>query len=225
MHSYLALKLQGVMQAWGGHTYEDLRHSELIPTRSGILGLLGACLGIDRGDSEGMERLASSLAIAVRIDKQRSSNQPLQRITDFHTVMDARKVDGKSRQFPVVSRREYLCDASYTVLLEFRQDSLIGVDEIEAAIRRPVYTPFLGRRSCPLTRPLYEDRIEARDMTAAFSMIEPLAGTIYSELRPQGTSTPYQLRDTPLYGRTRQFARREVYLYQQPEAGELHDTQ
>lgn len=51
MNQYLALKLQGVMQAWGGHTYEDLRHTELIPTRSGILGLLAACLGIDRQDT------------------------------------------------------------------------------------------------------------------------------------------------------------------------------
>ncbi len=36
MNHYLALKLSGVMQAWGGHTMEDLRHTEIMPTRSAV---------------------------------------------------------------------------------------------------------------------------------------------------------------------------------------------
>ena len=50
MSRYLILRLDGPMQAWGSHTFEDFRPSNLFPTRSGLLGLLGACLGIDRGD-------------------------------------------------------------------------------------------------------------------------------------------------------------------------------
>ena len=47
MPRYLILRLDGPMQAWGTHTFEDFRPSNLFPTRSGLLGLLGACLGID----------------------------------------------------------------------------------------------------------------------------------------------------------------------------------
>jgi CRISPR system Cascade subunit CasD len=215
MNTYIVLKLQGVMQAWGGHTYEDLRHTELIPTRSGLLGLLGACLGIDRSDAETQNRLAGSVVIAVR------SECPPQRITDFHTVLDARKVDGKSNPYPVVSRREYLCDARYTVLLEIPEGAPFSADQIEQALKKPVYTLFLGRRSCPISRPLFDGRIEAVDFESAFDLVDAGDGTIYSEKRPACSHTPYRLRDTPLYGRKRQFAARELYLYQQTgkEAG------
>jgi len=213
MNTYLVLKLHGVMQAWGGHTYEDLRHSELIPTRSGLLGLIGACLGIDRNDAERQQQLADSLRLAVRMEKMP------QRMTDFHTVLDARKVDGKPNKFPVVSRREYLYDARYTVLLEIQSGAVFDADAIEQALKRPVYTPFLGRRACPITRPLFEERIEAVDFESAFDLVEPVGGAIYSETPPGREHTPYRLRDIPLYDRKRQFASRQLYIYQQDTRG------
>ncbi|QQZ30081.1 type I-E CRISPR-associated protein Cas5/CasD [Thiothrix subterranea] len=216
MNQYLALKLQGVMQAWGGHTYEDLRHTELIPTRSGVLGLLAACLGIDRDDIEQLEALAASVRVALRAD-----TVP-QRIMDFHTVMDARKVSGKANEYPVVSRREYLCDAMFTVLLEIQSNAAITRDRLEQAVKKPVYSPFLGRRSCVLSRPLYEDTLDAIDFRNAFSMIEPVAGTVYSETKPQETSTPMRMRDVPLYARKRQFASRQLYIYQLPGKESAH---
>lgn len=212
MRRFLALKLCGVMQAWGGHTYEDFRHTELVPTRSALLGLLAACLGIDRKDTDGQQALSASIRMAVRAD--RTKYKP-QRITDFHTVMEARKVDGKPNKFPVVSRREYLCDARYTVLLEVSGDTRWDLARIRHALEKPVYTPFLGRRSCPISRPLFETEIEAVDFESAFALIDPGTGVIYSEESPSGESTLYRLRDVPLYGHKRQFASREVHLYQQ----------
>ena len=212
MRHFIALKLNGVMQAWGGHTYEDYRHTELVPTRSALLGLLAACVGIDRNDAEGLQALSAAVRMAVRADKTKYKPQ---RITDFHTVMEARKVDGKPNKFPVVSRREYLCDAQYTVLLEVSDDAKWNLEQIRHALEKPVYTPFLGRRSCPISRPLFEAEIEAVDFESAFALIEPGAGVIYSEEHPSGESTQYRLRDVPLYGRRRQFASREIHLYQQ----------
>ena len=212
MRRFLALKLNGVMQAWGGHTYEDFRHTELIPTRSALLGMLAACLGIDRKDAEGLQTLSATVRMAVRADQAKYKPQ---RITDFHTVMEARKVDGKANKFPVVSHREYLCDAQYTVLLEVSDNAKWSLKQIRQALESPVYAPFLGRRSCPISRPLFEAEVEAVDFEAAFALIHPSAGVIYSEEPPTGESTLYRLRDVPLYGRKRQFASREVHLYQQ----------
>ena len=70
MREYLILKLQSPMQAWGRETFEGLRPSELFPGRSALLGLLGACLGVDRTDRLHQQSLASSVAFAVRVDKQ-----------------------------------------------------------------------------------------------------------------------------------------------------------
>lgn len=110
------------MQAWGTHTYENFRPSNLFPTPSGLLGLLGACLGIDRRDQVELERLAASVAYAVRVDRgalRPEAEVPVPRaavkLPDFHTVLAARKVDGSANKNPVVSHREYLFDAAFTV--------------------------------------------------------------------------------------------------------------
>lgn len=212
MRRFLALKLNGVMQAWGGHTYEDFRHTELIPTRSALLGLLAACLGIDRKDTDGLQTLSGAVRMAVRADQMKYKPQ---RITDYHTVLEPRTVKGPPRKGPVVSHREYWCDAQYTVLLTVSDDARWTLKQIRDALEKPVYTPFLGRRSCPISRPLFEAEVEAVDFEAAFALIHPSAGVIYSEEPPTGESTLYRLRDVPLYGRKRQFASREVHLYQQ----------
>lgn len=222
INHYLALKLSGVMQAWGGHTMEDLRHTEIMPTRSGILGLLAACLGIDRKDSDNLEALAQSITLATRADVRKKSNgKPLeaQRIMDFHTVMDARKVDGKMNKFPVVSRREYLCDATFTVLLEQRKNEKFTLETIKKAVQNPVYIPFLGRRSCPITRPLYEADLTAKDFKRAFLLIDSIGGTIYSDIPLDQDDLEIRIRDMPLYKRKRQFASRKIYVhpYQETE--------
>jgi len=207
MKRFLAMKLQGPMQAWGGHTYEDLRHSELIPTRSGILGLLAACLGIRRKDIQGLENLSASLSMAVRVD-----HIP-KRMTDFHTVLDARKVDGSVNKNPVVTRREYLCDAAFTTILWEREAAKITLDHIKQALCRPVFTPFLGRRSCPISVPLFAGLMNEPDLLAAFESLTPRKGVIYSEESLSPENTVIRLRDEPVYERKRQFSTRQVFIH------------
>ncbi len=60
MPDYLIIKLQGAIQAWGGHTYEDYRPSLIFPTRSAIVGLLGACLGVQRDKLAALKSLSDS---------------------------------------------------------------------------------------------------------------------------------------------------------------------
>lgn len=220
MQDYLIIKLQGAMQAWGGHTYEDYRPSLIFPTRSAIVGLLGACLGIEREDIKTLNALDKSFQLTVRankrkVDRRKSAEDKfvlMQKITDFHTVKEARKVDGKPRTEAIVSRREYLCDAEFTLVLAFIENAAFSLEQIKKAIQKPVYTPFLGRRSCPIQRPLYEAVIKAENAQAALSQIEPYHGTLYSELELDG-GTPMMVRDQPLLSTpVRLFNNRRVYI-------------
>jgi CRISPR system Cascade subunit CasD len=216
MRRFLILKLQGPMQAWGDHTYEDYRPTMGFPSRSGLLGLLGACLGIRRNDQEGQRRLSQSLRFAVRLDGE------LHRFTDFHTVLDARKVGGKVNEHPVVSRREYLVPAGagsgFSVAVWETQFAEVALSQLVQAIRRPVFTPFLGRRACPLARPLYESELEAIDAVAALAQVPPVGGTIYCE---EGSPDLPQMRvrDEPIISRPRQFESRRVYIHKQVSGG------
>jgi len=222
MPSFLILRLDGPMQAWGTHTFEDFRPSNLYPTRSGLLGLLGACLGVERRDLAAQADLAASVHFTVRVDSQVARpgieeplGKPGIKLPDFHTVMDARKVDGSVSKFPVVSRREYLFDAAFTVAVGSNPGAAISLDKIAENLRRPYYTPALGRRSCPLTRPLLEGLVEAETLLEALEKTDPKGGLIYSE--SYTSDQPLRVRDVPMYGSSRQFATRLVYLHKEPK--------
>lgn len=219
------MRLEGPMQAWGTHTFEDFRPSNLYPTRSGLLGLLGACLGLERGDLGGQARLAASVEFTVRVDGQLARpgtdkliTKPGIKLPDFHTVLDARKVDGSANKFPVVSRREYLFDAAFTVVVGSRAEALVSLERLAEALRRPCYTPTLGRRSCPSTRPLLEGQIEAASAREALAQYKPSNGPIYCEA--ERSDQTVRVRDVPIYGDKRQFASRLAYLHQPPRADE-----
>lgn len=216
MRDYLILKLQGPMQAWGKESFEGLRPSELFPGRSALLGLLGACLGIDRLDREGLQALASSVSFAVRVDpvfdKVTGKPIPTQKMTDYHTVKDAREdYRGLKSHDTIQTWREYWQDAFYTVAIWMNGEATISLDDIEQAVKRPVYTPVLGRRSCPLARPLFDVRVSADSALSALALNGETGGTVYSE-EFTDNAIPMKKRDVPIIHQPRQFASRTLYM-------------
>ncbi|MCU1613183.1 MAG: type CRISPR-associated protein Cas5/CasD [Frankiales bacterium] len=135
--SALVLTLTGPLQAWGTSSRFVRRGTESAPTKSGVLGLLAAAQGRRRTDS--LEDLAQ-LRFGVRID------QPGRLVRDFQT---ARSLDGK--QTMPLSYRFYLADAVFVAAVEGDTGLLDGLAE---ALRRPTFPLYLGRRSCPPSRPL-----------------------------------------------------------------------
>ncbi|MDQ0847455.1 type I-E CRISPR-associated protein Cas5/CasD [Streptomyces sp. V1I6] len=137
--SVLTLRLAGPLQSWGASARFARRTTEAAPTKSGVIGMLAAAAGIERGDDDRLAPLAA-LKFGVRID------QPGTRVRDFHTAHHG--LTGKSMP---LSERFYLADAVFVAALEGDRP-LLG--ELHAALRAPVYAPFLGRRSCPPSLPV-----------------------------------------------------------------------
>jgi CRISPR system Cascade subunit CasD len=211
MHRFLILKLKGPMQAWGVHTFEGVRPSASIPTKSAVIGLLGACLGLRRNDREGLKKLIEGICLAVRADQRELS---LENITDYHTILDARVeyIGLKSHKNTIQTWREYLCDAEYTVSIWQSEKCEMPLESIADAIKRPYFTPYLGRRSCPIARPLFEQWVEADNFSDALARVDPSAGVVYCE-EDIGGGRPDIYRDAPLSDRPRQFGNRTVYVY------------
>ena len=128
----LLLRLAAPLQAWGSDSKFETRKTDREPTKSGVVGLLAAALGLRRDDTEGLARL-NGLRFAVRADQEGSL------LVDFHTA--------KSRDTSYVTYRHYLQDAVFLAGLESGDEALLR--ELEAALRHPVYPLYLGRRSCP----------------------------------------------------------------------------
>lgn len=216
MNDYLILKLQGLMQAWGRESFEGLRPSELFPGRSGLLGLLAACLGIDRSDQQQQQALASSVCFAVRVDpvfdKVTKKKIAAQKMTDYHTVKNAREdYHGLKSHNTIQTWREYWQDACYTVAIWNTDNATITLDEIALAVKQPLYTPVLGRRSCPLARPLFETTFVAESALAALAQVGDNQGAVCSEEYSSG-AIELKKRDVPIIHQPRQFASRIVFL-------------
>lgn len=135
--STLLIQLAGPLQAWGTSSRFTRRETRREPSKSGVVGLLAAARGLRRTDS--IEHLAA-LAFGVRVD------QPGSLIRDFQV---ARTLDG-ARSMPL-SYRYYLGDAVFVAGVE-GDDALI--EGLSDALRNPTFPLYLGRRSCPPSRPL-----------------------------------------------------------------------
>jgi CRISPR system Cascade subunit CasD len=143
------------MQSWGYRSRFDYRDTALEPTRSGVIGLICAAMGIARGeDISGF----GPLRMGVRVDEPTYWRDCFPRMTyegprperDYHTALEVIKADGKGRD-TVVSYRDYLADASFTIGLESTDVSLLN--SIAASLTQPKWPLFLGRKAFPLAVP------------------------------------------------------------------------
>lgn len=176
----LIFQLYGPMASWGGPAVGETRPSSDHPGRSALLGLLAAALGIRRDDTPGQEALAASVRFAV---KQFS---PGSLMRDYHTVQVPGR-DKNSRYFTrkdelggpkdtlktVLSSREYRLDGVWQVAVLPEAHSQWTLGDIEHALRHPVYTPYMGRKACPLAVPMAPRRIEAAGLREAFAQVPP----------------------------------------------------
>ena len=131
----LLLQLIAPMQSWGSRSRFDDRDTEREPTKSGVLGLVASALGRPR--SADVLDLAV-LLFGVRVDRAGQVR------TDYHTAQEGNGT--------AVTRRHYLADAAFLVGLE-GEPELLG--QIDAALRNPVWPPFLGRKSFPPSQPMF----------------------------------------------------------------------
>jgi CRISPR system Cascade subunit CasD len=127
-------------------------------------------------------------------------------------VKDARvDYQGLKSHSTIQTWREYWQDAQHTVAVWNLNMATISLNDIETAIQKPFYTPVLGRRSCPVTRPLFECRRSAENAIDALRSIAPFSGTIYSDEDSEG-AIKLKKRDIPIIHQPRQFASRTVYM-------------
>lgn len=140
MPTTLLLQLAGPMQSWGFRSRFDNRDTGLEPTRSGVIGLLCAAQGRGRDmDLSEFERLK----MGVRVDA------PGRVALDYHTAQPV----WRGLTSTTVSERYYLADARFLVGLQ--ADDREWLQNLEAALRAPVWPLFLGRKSFAPSLPVH----------------------------------------------------------------------
>lgn len=188
----LFLRLEGPLQAWGLRSRWGERDTSDVPTKSGIIGLLGCALGLSRTDPE-LRSLSDALQLGIRVDL------PGTILRDYHTTGAGRfgetihqggsrfhndsyaggvlsaKVDNKGRikvkinegtKEPEtdVSERFYLADASFLAALQGSPDLIARLAE---AVQAPAWPCYLGRKSCVPTTPIFAGTGDFADLRSA----------------------------------------------------------
>jgi CRISPR system Cascade subunit CasD len=156
--------------------------------------MLCAALGVTRPAApEGWLPKLGRLRMGVRIDV------PGVRWWDYHTVgagMPMRTAEGGTKHGAMLTRREYLCDASFLVALQ-GEAGLIA--ELEAAIKAPKWTLYLGRKSCPPSRPLLDPKHPPREFDDLLSALTSVSWRkrLEGDQRPQVVDCLLDWEPTP----------------------------
>lgn len=140
----LALCLDAPMQSWGIQSRFTVRETTTEPTKSGVVGLLGAALGVPRNGTERLSQLAQ-LRMGVRVDREGILER------DYHTTQNVPTTIGRGHR-TVLSQRYYLADAIFLVVLE--DDSPALLREAAEALRHPHWPLCFGRKAFVPARPL-----------------------------------------------------------------------
>lgn len=186
---FLVFQLYGPLAAWGDIAVGEQRHSDAHPSRSAILGLVAAALGIRREQEADLKKISESLGVAVMVEAEGEW------LRDYHTAQvppAKRKIKYYTRRdelkehdlYTILSQRDYRTDACYRVALWCKQKgSSYSTDQIKFALSKPCFPLYLGRKSCPPALPLRPLIIESNSLASAFdNYYQSLPGEFYELL-------------------------------------------
>ena len=207
MREHLLFVLCAPMGAFGSYAGHERRGTDLVPSRSAILGLLGAALGVERADAHGQAALRR-YGVAARPLTKNSA------LRDYHTVQTVpakirspgsrrAAIDAIGREInTTITVRDYRADVAVAVAV-WGRDERWSLAQVAAALRRPAFVLYLGRKSCPLAAPVNPCIVETPDPVAALrglavpSWLRHIApGAITSDPFPGGT--PDRIEQAPV---------------------------
>lgn len=163
MSETLAFLIDAPLQSWGASSKFQRRDTESWPTKSALVGVLAAALGIDKNGSDEAILLAPYAALTFSVLRW-PKQHPSLRLADFQTIgggydktdpvqklhIPAKAGDG-SPFGTVITRRTYLTDARFIAL--FQGDSAT-LQKAAAALLDPVWGIWFGRKTCIPATPL-----------------------------------------------------------------------
>lgn len=152
----LALRLRGPLQSWGFESRYSHRNTGLMPTKSALVGMCCAAMGIPRGSPDETGILAEFrrtrlLTVATHSVRGRMvRGRTVRRIQDYHTVGNTLTAEGTVKDTQL-TYRQYLCDAAFVAIFDGDSEFL---SRVASALANPVWGLWLGRKACIPSEPV-----------------------------------------------------------------------
>lgn len=149
MKHILLLRLSAPMQSWGVMSRFSRRDTGKEPSKSGVIGLICAALGISRDEANTGNPMFTEL-IKLKMGVLVLREGVLQ--SDYHTAQNIAKADGGTKDTEL-STRFYLANADFLVALE--GEDLEALNAVQRSLQKPKWQLFLGRKSFVPDAPVY----------------------------------------------------------------------
>ena len=147
----LILRLNSVLQSWGSTSNFKVRETNREPTKSGVIGLICAAMGIKRGEGKELIDKLSKLDMVVCVLREGEL------LKDFVTVAAKKIGNPKPDKNRLLLDKHYLSGADFLVGLSGSKELL---DTIANALEDPQFMLFLGRKCCIPSEPILFSRTE-----------------------------------------------------------------
>ena len=148
------------------------------PGRSAVMGLVAAAMGICKTDEDAYQALERGLHCAIRVDAPGSSTEDWQVALCPDGGSRRTRAEGLAtgRKGTVISRREWLQDAFWTVGLWRREGELvIALGPIAKALEEPHWPVYAGRKAAVPALPLRPEVLEGAGWREALRRRRPNA--------------------------------------------------
>jgi CRISPR system Cascade subunit CasD len=207
MPNVLLLRFAAPMQAWGTSSRFSIRETGKEPSKSGVIGLLCAALGISRDEANTNNSTFNELTklkFGVRVNREGVMQK------DYHTAQNIAKADGGTKDTEL-STRWYLADADFLVGLESENFQLL--ETLQNAVKNPKWQLFLGRKAFVPSVPIYLAKAginngELEDVLSKFVIEE--FNNAGKRLIIENINGNEVRQDVPLCLKTRRFSIRRV---------------
>ena len=180
MPDFLLFQLYAPLVSWGDIAVGEQRPSYDYPSKSAVLGIVAAALGIPRSEETMHMRLAEAYGFAVAVLAAGKI------LSDYHTAQVPRQKKGKvywtrkaeidalgDEDNAILSQREYRTDAYYKVALWQRtEDAPVDLAALRQAMYAPRFSLYLGRKACAPSLPLQARILRGVSLREAFASYE-----------------------------------------------------
>lgn len=183
MSHFILMHLEAHRMSWGSNSYSMERNTDLIPTRSGVGGLIANAMGLNRDDPD-IDSLMKQIRISVKVLRSGNPYTDYQNI-HFWDVSSPEDDQTDGYQEIVVNKqswRDYLTDAAFQVALEVLPGRFTP-EEVLYYLKNPIRPLYLGRKVCPPSYPVCmpNDVVHERDSAWDLLQDKGLFDAIYKE--------------------------------------------
>lgn len=178
---FLLFRLWGPMSSWGSIAVGEQRDTWQRPSRSAVLGIVAAALGIERANASAHLPLERALGFAVRVDDGGWA------MRDYHTAQSPSseagrrwrsrydEIHGAKKLNTILSERSYHAGMNAVVALWRRAGDTNGLPpmtHIADKLCHPTFVLYLGRKASPIGLPLAPFLTTSETVAAAFAAFD-----------------------------------------------------